>query len=59
MKKVVKNTLEGRRCVGKPRQKWLEDVENDLKKMVGRSGRKTAEDGEGLILKEARVLHGP
>ena len=33
VKKVFKNSPEGKRSVGKPRKRWLEDVENDLKKM--------------------------
>jgi hypothetical protein len=33
VKKVFKNTLEGKGSVGKPRKRWLNDTENDLKKM--------------------------
>jgi hypothetical protein len=32
MKKLFKN-IRGRRYLGKPRKKWLDDVENDLKRM--------------------------
>lgn len=41
---------------GKPKKRWLGDVENNLKKM----GTKIGKDREAweLILKEARVLHG-
>ena len=33
VKKVFKNTPEGKRSVEKPRKRWLDDVENDTKKM--------------------------
>jgi hypothetical protein len=32
-KNVFKNFPEGKRSVGKPRQRWLADVQNDLKNM--------------------------
>jgi hypothetical protein len=32
MKKLFKNTTEGKRSVGKPRKKWLDYSENDLKR---------------------------
>ena len=32
VKKVFKNIPEEKRSIGKPRKKWLDDVENDLKK---------------------------
>ena len=61
VKKVFNNTHEGRRSVGKPRKRWLDDVENELKEMRVRGCRKIAKDRDAwkLILKEARVLHGP
>ena len=34
LKKVFKNAPVGRRSVGKPRKRWLDDVENYLKKWV-------------------------
>ena len=34
-KKVFKNTPAGKSFIGKPRKRWLEDVENDLKEMAG------------------------
>jgi len=40
----------------------MEDVENDLKKMAVRGWKKKISrfrDGCKLILKEAKVLHGP
>jgi len=43
----------------KPRKKWLDDVENDLKKMDVRGWRKIARnrDASKLTLKEARIVH--
>jgi len=32
LKKGSKNITEGKRSTGKPRRKWLDNVENDLKK---------------------------
>jgi hypothetical protein len=60
VKKVFKNILEGKRSFGKPRQRWLDDVENDLKKMGVRGWRKIVMDRAvwKLILKESKVLHG-
>jgi hypothetical protein len=44
VKKVFKNTSEGKRCVGKPRTRWLDNVENYLKKIGATGWRKTAKD---------------
>jgi hypothetical protein len=33
MKKVFKDIPKGKRSFGKPRKRWLDDVENDMKKM--------------------------
>jgi hypothetical protein len=59
--KVFKNTQEGKRSVGRPRKRYLGDVENDLKEMSVRGWRKIAKGRETwkLILKEARVPYGP
>jgi len=56
-----KNIPEGKRSVVKPSKRWLDDVENDLKKMAVRGWKKIARvrDACKLILKEAKVLHGP
>lgn len=52
MKEVFKNIAGGKRSIGKPRKRWMDDVENDLQKTGVR-------DAWKLILKEAKVLHGP
>jgi hypothetical protein len=36
-KKVVMNIQEEKGSIGKPRKKWLDHVENDLKKVCLRS----------------------
>jgi len=60
-KRVFMNIQEGKGSIGKPRKKWLHDVENDLKAVGLRGWRKIARDRNAwnLILKEARDLHGP
>jgi hypothetical protein len=60
VRQILKNITSGKRCVGKPRDKWLYDAEYDMKKIGVRGCRKTARDTDvwKLILKEARVLHG-
>ena len=52
---------EGKSSIGKPRKKWLDDVENDLKKVCLRAWRSIARDKDtrNLIVKEARDLKGP
>jgi hypothetical protein len=42
VKKVFKTTPEGETSVGKPRKRWLDDVENNLKKIGVRNWRKMA-----------------
>jgi hypothetical protein len=58
----VKNVYitEGKRCVGKSRKIWLDDVENEMKKMGVRGWRKMVRDIEAwkLIPQQARVLYG-
>lgn len=46
MKKVFKDIPEGKRSFEKPRKRWLDAVENDLKKMGVRGRRKIARDRE-------------
>jgi hypothetical protein len=33
VKKLITNILKEKRSIGKPRKRWLDDIENDLKKM--------------------------
>ena len=44
LKKMFKNILEGKWSFGKPRKKWWDDVENDLKKIGVRGWRKIGRD---------------
>jgi len=61
VKKVFENIPEGETSVGKPRKRWLDGDENDLKKEAIRGWRKIVRDGDVwiLILKWIKVLHGP
>jgi hypothetical protein len=51
---------DGTRRVGKPRARWLESVETDLKKMDVKNWRRKTQDREQwrTILKEAKVHQG-
>jgi hypothetical protein len=53
-------TIGGRRRVGKPRNRWIDVVEEDVKKLMGvRYWKRTAQDREewrGLI-REAKARH--
>jgi hypothetical protein len=53
VKKVFKNTPAGKRSVGKPIKRWLEDVANDLREMGFRDWRKMAKNRDAwkLVLK--------
>jgi len=53
--------LQGKKFVGKPINRLLDDVENNLKKVGVTCWRKRARDRDAwkLILKEAKVLLGP
>jgi len=61
VKKVFKNIPEGRRFVGKPRKRKMDDVENYLKGSGVTGCTKIARDTNAWksIVKEAKVLHGP
>jgi hypothetical protein len=48
VKKVFKNIVERERPLGKPRKRWLDDVETDLKEMGDRGWRKMARFGRRL-----------
>jgi hypothetical protein len=47
MKKVFKNTKEGKMSLGKPRNRGLDDVKNDLKKMGLQTSGHNPEGGQG------------
>jgi len=55
----LKDELKAKRSIGRPRRRWLDDAENDLKKIGVIRWRKTANDRDvwKLILKEASILH--
>jgi hypothetical protein len=61
VKKVFKNIADGKRSVGKPRKRWLDDVENYMQKMGVTDWRRVTRDRDEckLILKKAKVQHGP
>jgi hypothetical protein len=51
---------EGRRSVGGPKVRWLDDVEEDLRKMRISDWRgKNRRDVWKSVLREAKVLQGP
>jgi hypothetical protein len=59
--KLYSNKPEGLRLVGRPRKRWLDEVEQDLKQMrvIGWGRRAQNRDEWRSILKEAKGLHGP
>ena len=44
VKMVFKNTVEGKRSLGNPRKRWLNEVESDLMKMGVRGWRNMVKD---------------
>ncbi|KAJ4433533.1 hypothetical protein ANN_15842 [Periplaneta americana] len=61
VKKALNGKIEDIRRRGRPRTRWLDAVENDLREMEVKRWKKTAEDREAWanIMKEAKVLQGP
>jgi hypothetical protein len=57
VKKVFMGKSDGRKKAGRPKLRWLDCVENGLKLMGGKRGRKKAEDRSvwAVILKGALV----
>jgi hypothetical protein len=58
VKKIFDSKPEGRRKVGRPRLRWLDDVENDLRVMKVKRWRIKAQNREewASVIKEAKVL---
>jgi hypothetical protein len=56
-RKLTLHKPQGTRCVGKPRVRWLESAETDLRKMGIKNWRCKAQDREEwrTILKEVKV----
>jgi hypothetical protein len=61
VKKIFESKPEGRRKAGRPRLRWLDDVENDLRVVKVKRWRKRAQTREewASVIKEAEVLRGP
>jgi hypothetical protein len=61
IKKLYMTKPEGRRSVGRPKMRWLDDVEEDLRKMRigGWRGRARRRDEWKSVLSEVKVLQGP
>jgi hypothetical protein len=61
VKKIFDSKPEGRRKVGRPRLRWLDDVENDLRVMKIKRWRKKAQNREewASVIKEVKVLKEP
>ncbi|PSN50134.1 hypothetical protein C0J52_15092 [Blattella germanica] len=59
-KKIFIGKLEGRRRRGRPRKRWIDDVEEDLRKMGVRCWRRKAEERGGWrrVITEFKDLHG-
>jgi hypothetical protein len=59
-KKILHGRMEGKRKRGRPRKRWLQDVQEDLKVMhVGRWWEKVQNRGEwGHIVKEVKAHPG-
>jgi hypothetical protein len=61
VKKIFDSKPEERIKVGRPRLRWLDDVENDLRVMKIKRWRKNAQNRKewASVIKEAKVLKGP
>jgi hypothetical protein len=56
MKKCIETKPDGRRMVGRPERKLLEDEENDSRELMLRISRKTANSREEWMQKRSRSL---
>jgi hypothetical protein len=61
IKKLYMSKPEGRRSVGRPKIRWLDDVGEDLRKMriSVRRGKGWRRDEWRSVLREVKVLQGP
>jgi hypothetical protein len=52
---------EGRRSVGRPKMRWLDDVKEDLRivRISGWRGKTRRRDEWKSVLREVKVLQGP
>ena len=60
-KEIFENQMEGSRRRGRPRLRWVEDMEKDLWERKGKKRRQKAVDREvwASIIKEAKAVRGP
>ncbi|KAJ4428187.1 hypothetical protein ANN_24202 [Periplaneta americana] len=60
LKKIYRGKSDGRRCVGRPRKKWIEGTEEDIKQMGIRAWRRKTQDRRewASIARQALFLQG-
>ncbi|PSN45777.1 hypothetical protein C0J52_10749, partial [Blattella germanica] len=60
VKNIFIGELEGRRRRGRPRKRWIYDIEEDLRKMGVRCWRREGKDRDEwrLVIEKANDLHG-
>jgi hypothetical protein len=61
VKKIFESKPEGSRRTGRPRLRWLEDVQKDLREMEVNRWRQQAVDREewASVIREAKAVRGP
>jgi hypothetical protein len=61
IKRLYMRKPEGRKSVGRPKMRWLNDVDEDLRKMAvgGWRGKAQRRDEWKCVLREVKVLQGP